>query len=45
MKIENAEVLLRVDNLVKHFPIKQGIIIQDNGAVHAVDGVSFIFKR
>ncbi len=42
MKIENAEVLLRVDNLVKHFPIKQGIIIQKTiGAVHAVDGVSF----
>jgi len=42
MKIEKAEVLLRVDNLVKHFPIKRGIIIQKTiGAVHAVDGVSF----
>ena len=36
------EVLLRVDNLVKHFPITQGIIIQkQTGAVHAVDGISF----
>ena len=37
-----ANVLMRVENLVKHFPIKQGIIIQRQiGAVHAVDGVSF----
>jgi oligopeptide transport system ATP-binding protein len=37
-----AKVLLRVENLVKHFPIKQGIIIQRQvGAVRAVDGVSF----
>jgi len=37
-----ANVLVRVENLVKHFPIHQGIIIQKQiGAVHAVDGVSF----
>lgn len=37
-----ANVLLRVQNLVKHFPIKQGIIIQKQvGAVHAVDDISF----
>ena len=37
-----TKVLLRVDNLVKHFPIKQGIIIQRQiCAVHAVDGISF----
>jgi ABC-type glutathione transport system ATPase component len=37
-----TNVLLRVENLVKHFPIKQGIIIQkQTGSVHAVDGVSF----
>lgn len=46
MKVENAEILLRVDNLVKHFPIKRGIIIQKTvGAVHAVDGVSFDIHR
>lgn len=41
-----AEVLLQVKNLVKHFPITQGIIFQKKiGAVHAVDGVSFdIYK-
>ena len=36
------DVLLRVENLVKHFPIQQGIIIQkQTGAIRAVDGVSF----
>lgn len=41
-----AEVLLQVKNLVKHFPITQGILIQRKiGAVHAVDDVTFdIFK-
>ena len=38
----NNNALLRVDNLVKHFPITQGIIVQKQvGAVRAVDGVSF----
>ncbi len=37
-----GEPLLRVTNLVKHFPITQGIILQRQvGAVKAVDGVSF----
>jgi oligopeptide transport system ATP-binding protein len=36
------KVLLHVDNLVKHFPITQGIIFQKQvAAVRAVDGVSF----
>jgi oligopeptide transport system ATP-binding protein len=35
------ETLLRVDNLVKYFPIFQGVIRRQVGAVHAVDGVSF----
>ena len=35
-------VLVRVDGLVKHFPITRGIVIQrEVGAVKAVDGVSF----
>ena len=43
---EQAEVLLRVQNLVKLFPIKRGIIFQKEiGAVHAVDGISFDIKR
>ncbi len=40
--MSSKEVLLHVDNLVKHFPITRGIVIQRQvGAVHAVDGVSF----
>ena len=36
------EVLLHVEHLVKHFPIKKGIIFQRAaGAVHAVDDVTF----
>jgi peptide/nickel transport system ATP-binding protein len=37
-----SEPLVRVQGLVKHFPITQGIVFQRQvGAVHAVDGVSF----
>ncbi|MCC6148105.1 MAG: dipeptide ABC transporter ATP-binding protein [Anaerolineaceae bacterium] len=37
-----TEALLRVDRLVKHFPITRGILIQRQiGAVHAVDDISF----
>jgi oligopeptide transport system ATP-binding protein len=39
-------VILRVDHLVKYFPIKRGLIIQKQiGAVHAVDDISFDVKR
>jgi ABC-type oligopeptide transport system ATPase subunit len=31
-------VLLRVDNLVKHFPIMRGVFQKQVGAVRAVDG-------
>jgi oligopeptide transport system ATP-binding protein len=42
----SQDIILHVDNLVKHFPITQGIIIQKQiGAVHAVDGVSFDVRR
>ena len=33
--------LLRVENLVKHFPIKGGLLGRTVDKVHAVDGVSF----
>ena len=43
---ETSNALLRVENLVKHFPILQGIIIQrQTGAVHAVDDISFEVKQ
>jgi oligopeptide transport system ATP-binding protein len=38
-------VLLKVDNLVKHFPIMKGFLQKQVGAVRAVDGVSFEVKR
>jgi oligopeptide/dipeptide ABC transporter ATP-binding protein len=41
-----GEPLVEVRNLVKHFPITKGVIVQKKvGAVQAVDGVSFDVKR
>jgi oligopeptide/dipeptide ABC transporter ATP-binding protein len=38
--------LVQVRNLVKHFPIKRGVILQKQiGAVKAVDGISFDVMR
>src|SRR3954447_24873302 len=42
----NGDNLVEVRDLVKHFPISRGIIIQRQvGAVHAVDGISFDVQR
>jgi oligopeptide transport system ATP-binding protein len=41
----NNETLLRVEDLVMHFPIYRGVIQRQVGAVRAVDGVSFEVKR
>jgi len=35
------EVLLRVENLKMHFPIRRGILQRQVGAVKAVDGITF----
>ena len=41
-----SEVLLRADNLVKYFPINQGILFKrEVGRVHAVDGVSLEIRK
>lgn len=41
-----GEVLLSVENLVKHFPITRGVVFQKQvGAVKAVDGVSFELRK
>jgi len=37
--------LIRVDNLVKHFPITRGFFQKQVGAVRAVDDVSFSIQR
>ncbi|WP_152360352.1 ABC transporter ATP-binding protein [Microlunatus speluncae] len=36
-----SEVILRADNLFKHYPIKAGVLRRTVGYVKAVDGVSF----
>lgn len=36
-----SNVLLKADNLKKHFPIKKGLLSREIGQVKAVDGVSF----
>jgi peptide/nickel transport system ATP-binding protein/oligopeptide transport system ATP-binding protein len=42
----HAENLVEVRDLVKHFPITRGIVLQRKvGAVRAVDGVSFDVRR
>ncbi|WP_405753897.1 dipeptide ABC transporter ATP-binding protein [Streptomyces sp. NBC_01411] len=40
-KDTGAEPLLRVTDLVKHFPITKGLLKRKVGAVQAVDGLSF----
>ncbi len=43
---KNDEVLIRVERLVKHFPITRGLIIQrEVASVKAVDGVSFSIRK
>src|SRR5581483_6415484 len=39
------DTLLVVDDLVKHFPIRAGLLGGPVGYVHAVDGVSFALRR
>lgn len=36
-----ARVLLEISNLVKHYPVRSGVLRRVTGTVHAVDGVSF----
>src|SRR5438094_7493039 len=41
----SGEPLLRVKHLVKHFPLKSGLLSRNAERVHAVDGVSFDIGR
>jgi oligopeptide/dipeptide ABC transporter ATP-binding protein len=40
-----SEVILAVENLVKHFPVGGGVLTGPLGMVRAVDGVSFSIRR
>jgi peptide/nickel transport system ATP-binding protein/oligopeptide transport system ATP-binding protein len=39
-----GETILEIEDLVKHFPIKSGLLRKTVGHVHAVDGVSLSLK-
>jgi oligopeptide transport system ATP-binding protein len=39
--MSNAQPLLEVSDLVKHYPVRSGILRRKIGTVHAVDGVNF----
>jgi len=44
--IQSADgALLRVEDLVKHFPVKKGLFGRSTGAVQAVVGLSFEHAR
>lgn len=42
---EDREVLLKVEGLQKHFPIRKGVLQRQVGAVKAVDGIDFEVRR
>ncbi|MFE1286150.1 ABC transporter ATP-binding protein [Streptomyces sp. NPDC058751] len=42
---EDRDVLLRVEGLTKHFPIKKGILQRQVAAVKAVDGIDFEVRK
>lgn len=45
VELRAGEPLLRVENLVKHFPVTRGVLGQVVGQVRAVDGISFTLAR
>ncbi len=40
-----GDILIRVRELKKHFPVRRGVLKRQVGAVQAVDGVSFDIRR
>jgi oligopeptide/dipeptide ABC transporter ATP-binding protein len=45
MTMAEAVPLLSVKGLVKHFPVKKGLLRRTVGQVHAIDGISFDIAR
>ncbi|MFD5855474.1 ABC transporter ATP-binding protein [Streptomyces chartreusis] len=41
----DGEVLLKVEGLQKHFPIRKGLLQRQTGAVRAVDGIDFEVRK
>ena len=39
--MSDMRALLEVSDLVKHYPVRGGVLRRQVGTVHAVDGVSF----
>src|SRR5262244_1041678 len=39
--MSNTPALLEVNDLIKHYPVRSGLLRRQVGTVHAVDGVSF----
>ena len=42
---QSGDVLMKVRNLKKHFPIKKGVLGRQVGSVKAVDGISFDIRK
>ena len=40
-----SEPLLSVRGLLKHFPVRKGLLLRTVGQVHAVDGISFEIEK
>ena len=45
MNVPDGSALVRVDHLVKHFPVRLGAYGEKKAIVHAVDGISFNIHR
>ena len=43
-RAEGGNEILRVEDLVKYFPIRAGILKRTVGQIHAVDGVNLSIK-
>ncbi|MFE9019466.1 ABC transporter ATP-binding protein [Streptomyces sp. NPDC007808] len=43
--VDDREVLLKVEGLQKHFPIRKGVLQRQVGAVKAVDGIDFEVRK
>lgn len=44
-RVSEDPILMKVENLKKHFPIYKGVRRQQRGAVQAVDGLNFKIRR